>query len=62
MYDCYGRETNSDIELKLPNSKIKRVELTNLMEKTIKELDVNNERIKLKFNPYEIHTVKINWN
>lgn len=55
LYECCGKETDAAIH----TEGMQKATLVNLIERELEELHVNEETVKLRFRPFEIHTVKI---
>jgi alpha-mannosidase len=58
LYECHGTSTTEEIRF---GQAPKQIILTDLMEQEIMPLKMCGEEIRLKFKPFEIHTLKIQY-
>ena len=56
FYECHGTSTTETIRF---DHQPKQVMLTDLMEQEIEALDLCGHEVQLKFQPFEIHTIKV---
>ncbi|MDW7695406.1 alpha-mannosidase [Flammeovirgaceae bacterium SG7u.111] len=56
MYEANGVDCTAVIDIDLP---FKEVWLSNIVERDLEKLSVENKQLKMKFKPFEIHTIRL---